>query len=167
MSGDEIREITEIVGDDNYYLHFVHRINKEFEVSDEERNSHVYVIFQENDEGERIGFCVIGHSPTKMKVWEEVFKEEGWINDRFRMKNPSYELMYMYVRPEYRGQGFGKTLFKKAMEFTKENDIKGVYAYVSDRTDTAMGFYKQMEGKIIQDFSDEGTSAAFFYWHFA
>jgi len=166
MSGDEIREITKIVGDDKYYFHFVHRINKEFEVSDEQRNSHVYVLFQENAKGERIGFCVIGHSPSKMKVWKNVFKEEGWIDSRFKMRKPSYELMYMYIRPEHRSKGYGKTLFKKAIEFTKENDIKAVYAYISDRTDTAMRFYKQMEGKIIQDFSDEDTSAAFFYWHF-
>ena len=151
---NEIREIAEIVGGDKTYSHFVRRINKEFDLSDEERNSQVFVLYALDGE-KKVGFCVVGFSPAKMGVWNSVFKEEGWVNKDFKMERDPYELMYMYVRPEYRGQGFGKTLFKKAMEFTKENDIKGVYAYVSDKTDTAMGFYKQMEGKIIQDFSKE------------
>ena len=52
MSKDEIREIAEIVGGDKTYAHFVHRINKEFDASDEDRNSNVFVLFQEDDKGE-------------------------------------------------------------------------------------------------------------------
>ena len=163
MTRDEIREITDIVGDDKLYSHFVHRINKEFEMSDEDRNSQVFVMFQ-NDGEERVGFCVIGHSPVKMKVWEKTFKDEGWVDGEFQMETPVYELMYMYIQPEYRGKGLGKNLFKKAVNFSKDKKVKSVYAYVSDRTDSALNFYKSMNAKIICDFSDEDISTAFLNW---
>ena len=44
MTRDEIREIAEIVGGDKTYKRFIHRINKEFEASDENRNANVYVL---------------------------------------------------------------------------------------------------------------------------
>ncbi len=164
MSRDEIREIADIVGDDKAYTHFVKRINKEFDLSDEERNSKVYVIFQENEKGKRIGFVVIGHSPAKMKVWGQTFKEEGWVDDDFQMGADPFELMYMYVQPKQRGKGYSNRLFKKVVDFTKEKDIKEIYAYVSDRSPAALNFYKKKKAKVIQDFSDEGFSTAFLSW---
>ena len=143
MTRDEIREIAEIVGGDKTYKHFVHRINKEFDVSDEERNSNVYVLFEETD-GEKIGFSVIGHSPAKMKVWEKTFNEEGWVGEGFRMEGSPFELMYMYVKPEYRDKGYGVNLFEKTLDFTREKKVGEVYAYISDRTQTALKFYKKM-----------------------
>ena len=59
MSGDDIRNIAEIVGGDNAYRHFVKRINKEFEIADEERNTHVYVFYQKNKAGK--GKETFGH----------------------------------------------------------------------------------------------------------
>lgn len=164
MSRDEIREIADIVGDDKAYTHFVKRINKEFDLSDEERNSKVYVIFQENKKGKRIGFVVIGHSPAKMKVWGQTFKEEGWVDDNFQMGIDPFELMYMYVQPKQRGKGHSNRLFKKVFDFTKEKGIKEIYAYVSDRSPAALNFYKKKKANVIQDFSDEGFSTAFLSW---
>lgn len=164
MTRDEIREIASIVGGDKTYSHFVHRINKEFEISDEERNSNVYVLFGEDPKGKRVGFCVIGHSPKKMKVWEKIFKEEDWVDPGFKMGDPTFELMYMYVRPEVRDKGYGGELFQRAMDFAKERGVAYVYAYVSDRNDYALEFYKKNRGRVLQDFSDEGISAAFLEW---
>ncbi len=164
MSRDEIREIADIVGDDKAYTHFVKRINKEFDLSDEERNSKVYVIFQENKKGERIGFVVIGHSPAKMKVWGQTFRDEGWVKNDFQMDADPFELMYMYVKPELRGQGYSNKLFKKVLAFTKDKGIREIYAYVSDRSPAALNFYKKKKAKIIQDFSDEDLSTAFLSW---
>jgi ribosomal protein S18 acetylase RimI-like enzyme len=164
VTRDEIREIAAIVGGDKTYSHFVHRINKEFEASDEERNSRVYVLFQEDNRGNRVGFCVIGHSPKKMKVWEKVFKEESWVLPEFKIGDPAYELMYMYVQPRLRDKGLGKNLFKKAMAFSKKHGVSAVYAYVSDRNDYALNFYKKMNAKVLEDFSEKGISAAFLEW---
>jgi GNAT superfamily N-acetyltransferase len=163
MSKDEIREIAEIVGTDKAYAHFVRRINKEFDLSDEDRNSNVYVLFQEKD-NERVGFVVIGHSPVKMRVWEKTFKEEGWVDDDFEMSDPCYELMYMYVKPEVRGQGHANKLFKKTIDFAKDKNVNAIYSYVSDQTDTALKFYKKMNANVLQDFSDEEVSTAFLEW---
>ena len=164
MSHDEIRIIAEIVGGDDQYRHFVHRINKEFETSDQERNSHVYVIFAEDAKAVRIGFSVIGYSPAKMRVWNKVFKEEGWVDGHFAMDPAPYELMYMYIKPNFRNKGFGSDLFKKVLNFTKEGKVKEIYSYVSDRNPHALSFYKKMKAEVIQDLSDEGLTSAFLRW---
>jgi GNAT superfamily N-acetyltransferase len=164
MSRDEIREIAEIVGGDKTYTHFVHRINKEFEASDENRNANVYVLFQEVDDGEKVGFCVIGDSPVKMRIWEKTFKDEEWVPSDFVMGAPSYELMYMYIKPEYRGRGYGDKLFNRALDFAREKNVKAVYSYVSDRSPTGLEFYRRMNANILQDFSDDETSTAFLEW---
>jgi len=164
MSRDEIREIAKIVGDDKSYSHFVKRINKEFEASDEERNSKVYVLFEENEEGKKVGFAVIGHSPAKMKIWGKTFKEEGWVDKDFEMDSDPFELMYMYVQPEHRGEGHSNNLFKKTLEFTRGKGVDSIYAYVSDKSPAALNFYKKKNAKIIQDFSDEDSSTAFLSW---
>jgi len=164
MTRDEIREIAEIVGGDSRYRHFVHRINKEFDISDESRNANVYVLFEEQ-KGKRIGFCVLGHSPNKMKTWEKVFKEEDWVNDDFMINNDScFELMYMYTRPEERKKGHGGNLLGKANEFARKKGAGEIYAYVSDTQKDGLDFYKGKNAQIIQDFSDEGSTAAFLYW---
>lgn len=163
MSRDEIREIAQIAGDDSKYRHFIHRINKEFEGSDEERNAHVYVLFEEAN-GARIGFCVVGQSQAKMKTWAKTFKEEQWVDSKFQMENPSFELMYMYIRPEYRHQGFAINLFERTIAFAKDNGAKAIYAYVSDKNNTALNFYKRMKAAVIQDLSEEGISSAFLKW---
>jgi ribosomal protein S18 acetylase RimI-like enzyme len=164
MTRDEIREITAIVGDDSRYKHFVRRINKEFETSDENRNSNVYTLYVENSEGERIGFCVIGVSSAKMKVWGQTFVDEGWVKPDFKMDETSYELMYIYIQPQYRDKDFGKQLFQKAVEFTKAKKVNNIYAYVSDRNPDSLKFYKKLRANIIQNFSDDGFSSAFLNW---
>src|SRR3989344_7997308 len=158
MSGDDIRNIADIVGGDNAYRHFVKRINKEFEIADEERNTHVYVFYQKNKKGKEVGFAVVGHSNSKMKTWEETFKEEGWVDDKFKMSTPCYELMYMYVRPEERKKGWGSKLFDEVVSFTNEEKVKGIYAYVGDRLPVALSFYKKKGARIIQNLSDDGIS---------
>lgn len=164
MSRDEIREIAEIVGGDKTYVHFVHRINKEFDASDESRNSNVYVLFQEDDKGKKIGFCVIGDSPVKMRIWEKTFKDEEWVDKDYVMGTPCYELMYMYIKPEYRGKGHGDKLFNRAMDFAKDKNVKAIYSYVSDRSPTGLEFYRRKDANVLQDFSDEETSTAFLEW---
>lgn len=164
MTRDEIMEIARLVEGDDKYSHFVKRINKEFDLADEDRKSQVHIIFQKKD-NKKIGFCVIGHSPAKMRTWENVFKEEGWVDKDFEMKTPSYELMYMYIKPDLRKKGFGNKLLKKAFGFAKNKDVDAIYSYVSDKTPNSLEFYKRMDAKIIQDFSDSETSAAFLSWN--
>jgi ribosomal protein S18 acetylase RimI-like enzyme len=164
MTRDEIRQIADIVGDDHVYAHFVNRINKEFDAADQVQNAKVYVLFEHDEKNNKVGFCVIGHSNNKMKVWDQIFHEEGWVPQDFSITLPSFELMYMYVKPEYRDQGFGQKLFSRALEFTKHSNVNTIYAYVSDRNDTSINFYKKMNAKVIKDLSEEGFSTAFLSW---
>jgi len=164
MSGDDIRVISQIVGGDKTYRHFVRRINKEFKAADEERNSKVFVLYQKDTKDENVGFAVIGHSPSKMKVWESTFKDEGWVSPVFKMRKPAYELMYMYIRLEVRKKGYARRLFRRVVSFTKGNHMEAIYAYVGEESSMALKFYKKRGGKIIKDLSDETTSNAFLEW---
>ena len=164
MSGDDIRNIAEIVGGDNVYRHFVKRINKEFQIADEERNTHVYVFYQKNKAGKEVGFAVVGHSAAKMKVWEETFREEGWVDKRFKMATPCYELMYMYVRPEERRKGLGSKLFDKVVSFTSEEKVKAIYAYVGEKLPLALNFYREKGARILTNLSGDGAANAFLEW---
>ena len=165
MTRDEIREIASIVGDDKSYRHFVHRINKEFEISGEERNSKVYVRYVRNRDDENVGFAVIGFSPAKMAMWEKTFREEGWVKKGFSIdKDRAFELMYMYVRPEYRKKGYADAMFEDVVSFSEEQGAAGIYAYVSDTNDAALKFYLKKGAATIQDFSDDDTTTAFVHW---
>lgn len=164
MSEDEIRTIAGIVGKDEAYRHFVRRINKEFKIADQERNTHVFVLYQKNKAGKAVGFAVVGHSMAKMKVWEETFKEEGWVDQNWQLATPCFELMYMYIRPEERKKGLGSKLFDKVMAFTTKQQVKAVYAYVGDRLPAALNFYKAKGARVIQNLSDGGISNAFLEW---
>ncbi len=163
MTRDEIREIADIVGGDKTYVHFVRRINKEFDLADEDRNSNVFVRTIESD-GKKVGFCVLGFSPAKMKVWKQTFNDEGWVTDSFKMEGSPFELMYMYVQPEYRRKGLGSKLLTDAKNFAKNKEIKEIYSYVSDQSKRALDFYKKMDAEIIKDFSDGEVSTAFIRW---
>lgn len=159
MTRDEIKTIADIVGGDDTYRHFVHRINKEFEMADEDRHAQVKVLFS----GDR-GFCVIGVSPAKMRAWEEIFKEENWVDPSFSINLDSHELMYMYIKPEWRNKGLGRQLIKKAFDYARQSNASNVYSYVSDRSDTSLNFYKKMNAQVIYDFSDDGLTTAFLKW---
>lgn len=163
MTRDEIKVIADIVGGDDTYRHFVHRINKEFDMADSDRHSEVKVLFQYLDE-ERIGFSVIGVSPAKMRAWEEIFKEENWVDQTFNINLDSHELMYMYIKPEFRNKGFGKTLLTSALNYARENNAHNVYAYVSDRTDSSLAFYQKMSAKPIHIIDDSDITTAFLKW---
>lgn len=164
MTRDEIKQIADIVGGDSTYRHFVNRINKEFEAADADRNAQVKVLLQTQDGGDVVGFSVIGISPSKMKTWETIFKVEGWVDEDFQINLDSHELMYMYIKPEYRHQGYGAKLLSTAFEHAKSKGAHNVYAYVSDRDNTSLEFYKKNMASVIYDFSDEGITTAFVTW---
>jgi len=165
MTRDEIRAIAEVVGDDARYSHFVNRINKEFDAADSVRNANVYVLFAQNEQKNRVGFIVLGHSPAKMKTWESIFKEEGWVSPDFSIPSDTcFELMYVYIRPEYRRRGYGNDIFQRALAFSKEKGAGELYAYVSDVNPASFEFYKNRQAQVLKDLSDDDSTAAFLRW---
>ena len=160
MSSKTIQTIKQIIGDDQEYRHFIRRIKKELKGDDEE-----LVVFFVEDGSKQVGFCALGCSPAKMKFWEKTFKEEGWVKDDFKI-NPdqALELMYIYLKPEYRNKGYGDRLFAQIVAFCQERGVKELYTYVSDKHDWALKFYQKKKAKVIEDFSDEGSFTAFLRW---
>jgi ribosomal protein S18 acetylase RimI-like enzyme len=166
MTRDEVMEISKIVDKDKFYAHFVRRINKDFEASSKERNANIFVLYSEKD-GKKIGFCVVSYSPNKMKMWEKTFKEEGWCQESFKInQNHAFELMYLYIKPDFRQEGYGHRLFANALSKIKKKGGKELYAYVSDRSRSALNFYIKKKGEIIHEFFDDDTKikTAYISW---
>lgn len=54
----------------------------------------------------------------------------------------------IFVRPEFRGKGFGTYLLKKAIVFAKENKCHKIRWQVSSWNEPAIAFYKTMGAEI-------------------
>lgn len=168
MNPQDVFEITTILGNDKKYQHFIRRIKKDFEDS-QTKGTHIALkIFYALKDKEKIGFCIVSISPIKMREWEKVFKEEGWVDKDFEIIVSSFELMYMYIKPAFRNQGIAGNLFDRVVNYARKVNIKRLYAFVSDTNDTALKFYLSKKAKIIYEFSSdepgEETRGAFLMW---
>lgn len=166
MTQEDFEEVVKIIGGDPKYRHFIDRIKKDFDDSKLKGipvAMHAYFI---KEEKESIGFCILSLSPLKMRQWEKTFREEGWEREDFHIDISSFELMYLYIKPEFRRKGKATKVFNKVIKRSKALGIKSIYAYVSDTDDAALKFYRKSGAKIIHDFSDEneGISSAFMVW---
>ncbi len=166
MTQSDFEEVVKIISDDPKYRHFIDRIEKDF--SDSKHKGipvamHAYFVKEGEDS---IGFCILSLSPLKMRQWEKTFKEEGWVTPNFHVDISSFELMYLYIKPEFRRKGKAMELFNKVIRRSKALGIKSIYAYVSDTDNAALEFYRKSGAKIIHDFSEkeEGISTAFMVW---
>lgn len=166
MTQQDLEKVVAIIGKDQKYRHFIDRIQKDFDDSKLKGipvAMHAYFV---KEREESIGFCILSLSPLKMRQWEKTFREEGWEREDFQIDISSFELMYLYIKPEFRRKGKATELFNKVIKRSKTLGIKSIYAYVSDTDNAALEFYRKSGAKIIHDFSekDEGISAAFMVW---
>lgn len=168
MTAKELNWVTEILEEDKKYSHFAKRLAKDFKENQTKGIPAAMSVFFIDHKGKRVGFAVISISPIKMREWEKTFKEEGWVEKSFVIDISSFELMYLYVQPEYRRKGKGTALFKNIIVYAKRNNIKKIYAYVNDTTNEGLQFYKKNNAEVIYDFStddeDGKTAAAFLMW---
>lgn len=164
MQKSDLERINKILVSDKKYLHLANRIKKDFTDSQEKGIPVAMQSFFAKKGGEDIGFAVISISPLKMKQWEKVFIDEGWVGKSFKTGIASFELMYLYVKQGSRRKGLGSRLFKRVSSYASKTGIKNIYAYVSDTNDYALRFYLKEGGEIINNFSEEGNTTAFFVW---
>ncbi len=164
MNKEDLGRIISILGRDEKYLHFGKRVSKDFEDSLNKGMPVAMQVFFARDGGEDVGFVVISISPLKMKEWERVFIEEGWVLENFKTGIASFELMYLYIKEEFRKKRFGSGLFRRVVSYARKTGIKSIYAYVSDSGDQALKFYIKEGGKVINNFSEEGNTTAFLVW---
>ncbi len=169
MNKQDITEITFIIGNDKKYKHFIGRIKKDFEDSQNKGIPVAVNAFYAEKGIKKVGFCIISISPVKMRDWEKVFKEEGWVKPNFEIIISSFELMYMYIKPAFRRLGLAGKLFEKVTSYAKKVGIKKLYAFVSDTDNGAINFYKSKNAKIIYEFSsndqEENITGAFLMWN--
>ena len=58
----------------------------------------------------------------------------------------------LYVRSEYRTQGFGKKLMSAALEFAKKNNISGIELSTAKNNTTAQSLYEKLGYERDEDF---------------
>lgn len=162
MTQSDFEKVVKIIGGDSKYHHFIDKIKKD--LSDSKLKGipvamHAYFI-------KGIGFCILSLSPLKMRQWEKTFKEEGWVKQDFHIDISSFELMYLYIKPEFRRKGKATKVFNQVIKRSRALGIKSIYAYVSDTDNAALEFYRSSGAIIIHNFSDktEGISTAFMVW---
>lgn len=66
-------------------------------------------------------------------------------------KGKAMHLEDFVVREELRGQGYGKALFRRAMEFAQENQVNRVAWEVLDWNKNALNFYENSGANILKD----------------
>ena len=168
MDEQDISEIAAIIGNDKKYQHFIKRIKQDFEDSRTKGIPVAIKVFYAKKDNKKAGFCIVSISPVKMREWEKTFKEEGWVENDFEIIVSSFELMYMYIKPEFRREGFAAQLFDKVVTYAQKVGIKRLYAFVSDTDDAALKFYLSKNAKVIYEFSSddpqEKTTGAFLMW---
>lgn len=165
MKLEDLDRIAKILNGDYKYLHFNKRVSKDFQDSSNKGVPVAMQAFYVKFSGEDIGFCVISISPLKMKSWEKTFIEEGWRDEDFKTGIASFELMYLYIKPDFRQMGFGAKLFGRVLKYAQKTGIKNIYAYVSDTENHALNFYLKEGGKIISNLSEGGNTTAFLAWN--
>jgi GNAT superfamily N-acetyltransferase len=65
----------------------------------------------------------------------------------FNMSQEIPELEYFYLKPEYIGKGYGRKLWKEAIEFCKNNKIK-VFVFVAGAE--VKNYYLKMGAEVIK-----------------
>lgn len=113
-------------------------------------------------------FALFEKQPHKMtNSVEQMTKEKAFI-DGFTIKDENHNIMgyvtffvayytwsgkslYMddlYIRPQYRGLGFGSTLINQVIAFAKENECNKMRWQVSNWNNPAIKFYKSLGAQI-------------------
>ena len=62
------------------------------------------------------------------------------------------EIMRMYVRPEYRGQGFGKLVLRHLEEYSWERGLKALRLKTGIYQPEALGLYERLGYRMIPPF---------------
>lgn len=89
---------------------------------------------------------------------------------RSRMRGTPYrgEIFELYVRPEYHGAGFGRSLFKAARASLRTRRLEGLCVWVLADNDAACAFYKYLGGRPIsegiEDFGGRNVRKTAFAW---
>jgi GNAT superfamily N-acetyltransferase len=90
-------------------------------------------------DGEPVGWCAIGPRKRYMRaINTSTFKGRDPIEDSLVWMIPC-----LYVRPDMRNKGVSRTLIERAIELTKENEVKAVESFPFSGT-------KQRSGGDIQ-----------------
>ncbi len=87
------------------------------------------------DQGEPVAFCLFFHNYSTFLAKPGVYIED------------------IYVRPEARGRGWGKTLFAEIARIARERGCGRIEWWVLDWNESAVEFYRQMGATAMSEWT--------------
>lgn len=89
------------------------------------------------------------HDPKKcpLLVHEENNKVVAWVSFQSFYGRPAYERtreISIYLSPEYRGKGLGRSLLLESLELTKQLDIKTVVCFIFSHNIPSIKLFKSL-----------------------
>ncbi|VEN72765.1 putative phosphinothricin acetyltransferase YwnH [Candidatus Desulfarcum epimagneticum] len=87
------------------------------------------------------------HSPDKRPLWvrEENGKVVAWVSFQSFYGRPAYEQtveISIYISPEHRGKGLGRTLLEESLESAKQFDIKTIVGFIFSHNIPSINLFK-------------------------
>ena len=87
------------------------------------------------------------HSPDKRPLWvrEENGKVVAWVSFESFYGRPAYEQtveISIYISPEHRGKGLGRTLLEDSLESAKQFDIKTIVGFIFSHNIPSINLFK-------------------------
>lgn len=76
--------------------------------------------------------------------------------------NKNAELKKLYVHKDYRKKGIAKELYKKLIDFCKENSFERIFLGTYKQMESAIRFYLKNGFKEIENISDDNDDAMYF-----
>ena len=93
------------------------------------------VILAETEEGESAGFALFFHN---FSTW--LGKPGIWLED-------------LFVRPEYRGRGYGKALLVRLAQLARERDCGRLEWSVLDWNEPSIAFYRSLGAEAMDEWT--------------
>lgn len=105
------------------------------------------------------------YSPTKGRLYLTYVGEKlaGCVALR-PMENKDCEMKRLYVKPEFRGQGFGRILAEKIIKDAKEIGYKQMYLDTLDTMKSAVKLYKSLGFKDAPEYCYNPIDGAIFMY---
>lgn len=125
-----IQDMSDVAELDEMSGNYVFEMLEDYE--EDEFGSYAYGIFVDD---ELVGYCTVGGAEPYHELKE--------------YQSLDLCLSDVYIKEEYRGNGYGRLLVEKAIEFEIDNETKPVHIFATLLNDYLIEFYEPLGFKVI------------------